>query len=147
MEKEGDMSAVQELCCLYGINPKQLSKEENILLEANLFVRICDELKEIFKNHNRDFYRLFKFTKEMENEMLEANFIRCIVNDILSTEEYSLDGIACYSNSPEEIIHEIAAGLNSNPSLLLARKIIELHRSIRPDLYRSIMFKIVSTTN
>lgn len=141
------MSAVQELCCLYGINPKQLSKEENILLEANLFACLCEELKEIFKNHNRDFFRLLKFTKEMENEMLEANFIRCIVKDILSTEEYTLDGIACYANSPEEVIHEIAAGLNANPSLLLARKIIELHRSIRPDLYRSIMSKIASANN
>lgn len=138
------MSAVQELCCLYGIDPKNFSKEENFLLEANLFTHICEELKEIFRNQNTEFFRLIKFTKEMENEMLEANFIRFVINDILSTEEYTLDGIAYYSDSSEEVIQEVAVGLNTSPSLALARKIIELHRTIRPTLYREILNKITN---
>lgn len=138
------MSAIQELCCLYGIDPKQLSKEENILLEANLFTRICEELKEIYRAQNRDFFRLIKYTKEMEDQMLEANFIRLVINDILASDEYTLDGIAYYSGSSEDVIHEVITGLNTSPSLLLARKIIELHRTIRPDLYRSILNKITN---
>lgn len=140
------MSAIQELCCLYGVDPKQFSKEENILLEANLFTRICEELKEIYREQNKDFFRLIKFTKEMEDEMLEANFIRHVINDILATDEYTLDGIAYYSGSSEDVIHEVATGLNTSPSLSLARKIIELHRTIRPDLYRTILSKITATS-
>ena len=42
-----------------------------------------------------------------------------------SMEAYSLQGIACYANVPEEIIYEVASGCNANPSLMLSRKIID----------------------
>ena len=35
-------------------------------------------------------------------------------------------------------------GLNTSPSAIFLRKIIELHRSIRPELYREIMRKITT---
>ncbi len=137
------MSAVQELCCLYGLNPKRLSRTENVFLEATLFTQVCEKLKEIHRNKNKDFFRLFKFTKKMEDDMLEANFMQCVINDILVTEEYTIDGIAHYSGTSEEVIQEIIVGLNTGPSLQLARKIIELHRTIRPDIYREILNKII----
>lgn len=139
------MSAVQELCCLYGVNPKQLSKIENALLEASLFTYICDGLNEIYRCNNKDFFRLCKFTKEMENKMLEENFMRCVINDIISTEEYTLDGIAHYSGTSEDVIEEVATGINVSPSLSLERKIIELHRAIRPDIYRVILNKVTQS--
>jgi len=47
-----------------------------------------------------------KINIEKEKSMIESNFIRCIINDILSTEEYTLPGIAYYTDTPEEIIIE-----------------------------------------
>ena len=79
------MSAMEPLCHLIGINPKKFSKEELSLLEADLFIRICDEIKEVFKQQYKDFFYLMKFTITKENEMIEKNFIRIILNDILST--------------------------------------------------------------
>jgi hypothetical protein len=78
----------------------------------------------------------------MENGVMEDSLVRCVINDILSTEEYTLAGIACYTQTPEEVIYEVAMGQNTSPSALLLRKIIELHRSVRSDLYRAIMKKI-----
>ena len=80
----------------------------------------------------------------MENIMLEECLIKYIINDILSTEEYSLSGIAYYTNSPEDVIYEIAMGNNTNPSLFLSKKIIELHRSVRPYLYHELIKKVVA---
>jgi hypothetical protein len=80
----------------------------------------------------------------MEIAMFEANFVKCIINDILSSEEYTLSGIAYYTETPEEIVYDIAIGHNISPSANLLRKIIELHRSVRSDLYRSIIEKIIS---
>lgn len=136
------MSATELLCLLVGVNPKNLSREQNLLLEAELFTRICEELKEIFRIKNKEFFRLMKFDTEKENTMLEANLIRCLINDILTSQEYSLSGIACYTQIPEDVIYDIAAGCNINPSLPLSRKIIELHRTVRPNLYRDILKKI-----
>ncbi|OGT37584.1 MAG: hypothetical protein A3F12_02325 [Gammaproteobacteria bacterium RIFCSPHIGHO2_12_FULL_38_14] len=138
------MSAMEPLCHLIGINPKKFSKEELSLLEADLFIRICDEIKEVFKQQYKDFFYLMKFTITKENEMIEKNFIRIILNDILSTEEYTIQGIARYTDTHEDIIHELASGLNTKPLATYLRKVIELHRSVRRELYQAIGKKIAS---
>lgn len=56
-----------------------------------------------------------KFTLEMEETMLETNFIRLIIKDILSTGEYSPQGIACYTDTHEDIVQDLASGLNTKP--------------------------------
>ena len=55
-------------------------------------------------------------------------------------EAYSLQGIAYHANVPEEIIYEVAS--NTNPSLTLSRKIIDLHRQVRGDWYEDIVKRI-----
>jgi hypothetical protein len=136
------MSALEPLCKLIGINPCCLTREENILLEVDLFIRICVELKKFFREQYKDYYRLMKFTIEKEDIMLEGNFMQLIIRDILSTEEYTIYGIANYINTHEDIVKEVAAGLNTSPSVVLFRKIIELHRSVRYELYNAIIKKI-----
>ena len=76
--------------------------------------------------------------------MLEAKFIRLIIQTILSTDEYTLEGIANYTNTHEEVVHEIFCGQNPNPSAIFLRKLIELHRTVRRDLYQEITKKITS---
>ena len=138
------MSATEPLCHLLGINYRKFSREENIFLEAELFVRICDELKEVFRQQYKDFFYLMKLTTEMEDAMLEENFIRLIIKDILSTEEYTVQGIACYTDTHEDIVHELASGLNTKPLATCLRKTIELHRSVRRELYHAIGKKLAS---
>ena len=74
--------------------------------------------------------------------MLEENFIRLVLNDILSTNEYTLEGIANYVDTHEDVIHEVISGRNSNPSAMLLRRAIELHRLVRNELYSAFMKKI-----
>lgn len=138
------MSAPEPFRNLIRINAAKLSKEECILLEAELFVRICEELKEVFRKQHKDYFRFMKFSLNMENTMLESNFIRLIIKDIMSTGEYTLQGIACYTDTHEDIIHELAAGLNTKPLATCLWKTIELHRSVRPELYNAIVKKVAS---
>lgn len=137
------MPAMEPLCQMLGINSNELTKEENLILEAKLFTHICEELKEIIKAHYKGYFQLMKFNEDMENKMIEAEFLRCVINDILSTEEYSLPGIARYTNTPEDVIHEVIIGNNNNPSFYFSRRVIELHRAVRPDIYQAIIKKII----
>jgi len=137
------MPAMEPLCQMLGINFNELSKEENLILEAKLFTHIYEELKEIIKAQYKDYFQLMKFNEDMENMMIETEFLRCVINDILSTEEYSLPGIACYTNTPEDVIHEVIIGNNSNPSFAFSRRIIELHCTVRPNVYQAIIKKII----
>jgi hypothetical protein len=138
------MPASELLCNLAGVKPCNLSKEENFLIEAELFTRVCEKLKEIYQAKYKNYFQLIKYGKEKEIEMLDDSFTRCIINDILATEEYTLSGIAYYTQTPEEIVFELACGNITNPSVVFFRKIIELHRSVRSDLYREIVEKILS---
>jgi len=138
------MSAIEPLCKLIGIDPHQLSKEEILILEADLFTRICEELKEVFREQHKNYFRLMKFTVEMENNMLESNFARFIIRDILLTEEYTLSGIAQYADVHEDVVDEVIAGRNTNPSAAFFRKMIELHRLVKCDIYNLIIKKIAA---
>lgn len=76
--------------------------------------------------------------------MLETNFVRLIIKDILATEEYDTQGVARYAYTHEDVIQEVIDGRNLNPSAMLLRRSIDLHRTVRRELYHSIMKKIAA---
>jgi hypothetical protein len=138
----GVMSAAEPLCLLMGINPKKLLKNEYILLEADLFFCICNEVKEYFRSEFKEYFVLLGLSIEKENAVLEANLLGLMMKDILSTKEYTLEGIANYTDTPQDIVYEVFVGLNARPSAFFLRKLIELHRTVRRGLYDSIIKKI-----
>jgi len=141
------MSAVEPLCLLFEIDSVTFSKEENYLLEAELFLLICDELKEILREQHQEYFQLMKFTMEEENTMLELKFVGFIIQDILSTKEYDIDGIAHYSDTHVDALNDACTGLNKYPSAILLRKIIEIHRTVRRELYQKIKQKLLQNIN
>ena len=138
------MSAAEPLCRLLGENIFKLSREEILILEAEIFIKLYKELNEIFRSQYKNYFNLMKFNKDMEDTMLEAEFIKNITKDLVTMDEYSLEGIAYHTHIPEEVIREIVLGRNTNPSLHASRKIIELHRVARFDLYEKIAKKIIT---
>jgi hypothetical protein len=128
------MSATESLCQIVGVKPRKFSKQENVLLEAILFHHICTVLKQSFET---------SITKPEESKM-EDNLARCVIQDILSTEEYTLLGIACYTDTPEDVLCEVVTGNNTRPSAILLRKLIELHRFVRRDLYHEMVKKFAT---
>lgn len=130
------------LYSLLEIDSNKISKAEAVILEADLFARLCCELMNFFESQYQNFLHFLKSDFNTEENMLNVNLVRCMINDILSTDEYSLNGIASYTQLPEDILYDLATGQNTDPSLILSRRILELHRSVRPDLYRRIIKKI-----
>ena len=63
--------------------------------------------------------------------------------DILNTEEYTLEGVARYADTPIDLLQEIFIKQNITPSIPLFRKIMELHRIVKPELYQNIAKKIL----
>lgn len=137
------MAAIELLCHWGGINTSLLSKQEIILLEAEFFICICEQLKEIFRSRHKNYFRLMKFSIEKENAMLDNMFVCLVIKDIVSTEEYDLKGIANYTETHEDVIQEVIDGRNTNPSANLLRRSINLYRSVRRELYREIIKKII----
>lgn len=76
--------------------------------------------------------------------MLAMNLVAWMIRDILLTEEYDYEGIACYIDVPEEVVRAVASGCNQDPSAILLQKVIALHGSVKRDLYRALLKKIVA---
>ena len=74
--------------------------------------------------------------------LLESIFVKEIIYDILATDEYTIQGIALYTDIHEEVIQEILSGSNINPSGTLLQKLIKLHETVRKELYIDIFKKI-----
>lgn len=109
-----------------------------------MFVRVLEEISEIFTNDYRAFQKLLKNEMNIEEKVMEVNFLRNLINDILSTDEYTLEGVANFIRMPIDIVLEIVSGINTNPSWMLVSRIIKLHSNVRRDVYRTIIKKIVS---
>ena len=137
------MTAIEPLCHLLKLDTSMLTYRENLLLEGELFALVCEELKEIFREQYRDYFRFIKLTREKENLMLESRFAEFIINDIVSTGQYTTKGIAYYTDTFEEVVVEIMTGLNTSPSAIFLRKLIELHHSVRRELYDFIIKKVM----
>lgn len=135
------MSKMDLFCNILKNFKSDISPIEKILLEAKIIINIYRELSTIFKSRYENYQKLIK---SQEEYMLNVNFMKEIINDIISSEEYSLTGIANYTSSPEEVLSDIAAGINTNPTFVLSMKIFELHATVRPDLYNRVMRKVVS---
>lgn len=138
------MSAMESLYRVFKINSAKFSRNEIQILEGELFDRVYNELMVFFKSQNTTHVCFENLNKDKEKAMIEDNFARCVINDILSTEEYTLPGIARYTQMPEDVIYDVITGRNTSPSAKFVRRVIELHRSVRKDLYKSILNKIIS---
>ncbi len=121
--------------------PLKLSRTEKFLLEIKFFLALSHKLNKIFKTKYDAYQQLIKSNKE--NTMEEVKIIQEVIRDIILSEEYSLSGIARYAHVPEEIVYDLAIGLNTNPTFKVAKKLFELHVSVRRELYKEIIEKIL----
>lgn len=123
---------------LFGIPAYQSSSQEITILEIEFFIRIYEELMKFYAVEYEKYFFLIK----QEYVMCEAMVLRLVINDIIKSQEYSLQGIVYETQIPEEVICDLLIGENKSPSLYVSRKLIKLHRSIRPKFYDEIMKKI-----
>lgn len=137
------MPAIEKPSHILGLFCDHLSKREAMLLEGELLVCICNELLSIFRSQYKHYNNLIKVNTEMEDVMLEDDFLRNLIKEILMTEEYSIKGIAYYTQSTEDVICDLVTGKHSSPSLQLSKKIISLHKSVYPNIYKEILTKVL----
>lgn len=138
------MSRIDLVSELLLIRPCNLTKVEKNLLEINLFALVYEELHKIFKQQYERYFKLIPFIYLKDEDMLTVNFIQEMLKDILSTSEYTMSGVANYTNIPEEVLFDIILGTNTNPTFELSRKLFELHMVVRRELYRQILNKVIT---
>lgn len=136
------MSRTESFLPWFGGSTKFFTKKESVLLEMELLLLIYEELRLILVRKYEIFFKIFHFNKEMEYDMTEKNLMQFIINELLVTNEYTIEGISLYTHTPRDIIYDLILGKNIFPSVFLVKKIITLHRKAFPKLYQNIINKI-----
>lgn len=140
---ENVMSSVIPFRYIFGIHDCKISKLEELVLESELFLHLYNNLKERYRNKYKEYFKLMKYSKYTEESMLDANYTKFLINDIISSGEYTTSGVAAYTQIPEDVVIEIACGNHVNVSVQLFQKFLELHRSSRLELYDNIVSEII----
>lgn len=123
---------------------KYLSKTEKLILEIVLITHIYRKLIKVFTYPYEQYKRLIRSNQNQEHNMNNVNLVQEMLKDILATEEYTLPGIAIYTNTPIEVLIDILSGFNNKPSLVLSKSIFEIHIAVKRELYDEIMREIVA---
>jgi hypothetical protein len=123
--------------------PANLTRTELLVVELAFLIHIHASLKDWIRESYKEYFHTLNFTQEMEEEMIKANLISNLIKDILITQQYTIEGIAMYTNAPPEAIEDVLSGKNHQPSFELAQRIIDLHKMVRPKLYKEIINKII----
>lgn len=138
------MSKTDLVYCLLNKQNLKLSAAEKFFVEILLFTRLYQNVYELFRSQHKEYRQLIKFDPSKEENMYGLKFMQEMVKDILSTKEYSLAGISTHTQIPEEILSDMVAGMNTNPTFEISRKIFEIHIGVRRELYNKLMQKIIS---
>jgi hypothetical protein len=117
-------------------------KKEKQLLESAFFITLSEGLKDFFMGQKPESVTNDNFNKE--KMMFEDDFIILLIEDILATGEYNLEGIAYYTDTHIDVINEIILKQSINPSVKFIKKLMELHRSVRNELYDTIVKRFVN---
>src|SRR3990167_3276325 len=107
------MTASQPLCMLLDIDPKKLSKEKRLILEAEMFVRIYEKFQEKFGNELKNYLKLLKSNFYEEKSMFDEDFVQAFIQNMLSSGEYTLEGITNYTGVPEDFLMDMVFRRNA----------------------------------
>lgn len=87
------------------------------------------------KNHYHTFLNLCLDYRDKEIDMIEHYYLQFIINDILATGEYTLEGISHSTRIPIDILTDILTGVNKVPSYQTVFLLLDFHFSVKTNEY------------
>lgn len=104
-------------------------------LLAYLYQTVCEQLVEKGQEENNYF---------MESYIMDSTVVRFLIQSILETNEYTLEGIARYTRIPFDIIFEAACGIKNQVSIGTSVKIMNLFLQVKPDMMQHLVKKLLT---
>jgi hypothetical protein len=121
------------------ISLKFTAKNERKLLKVFLLERLHQVFYELFhskiqSNYNND---------SMECYKMDSKIIQLLIQSIIETGEYTLEGIAFYTRIPFDIIYDAACGISNQFSITPWTKIIDLYLKLKPEIEKILIEKLL----
>ena len=122
---------------------KSFMKNERKLLKVFLLGRLYQIFCELFQNKIQDSQYFFP----TECYKMDSKVIQVLIQCIISTGEYTLEGIAHYTHIPFDVIYEAACGINKQFSIIPWSKITDLYLQVNPHIEQVLIDKLLEIKN
>jgi len=114
-------------------------KNERKILKAFFLARIHQLLCEQFKNKIQS--DLIHFPKECY--AMDSKIIQLLIQNLVESGEYTLEGIALYTHIPLDVIYDAACGVKNQFSITPWVRLVDLYMQVNPDIEQALMNKLI----
>ena len=123
--------------------PKFSAKNERKILKAFLLGRLQTLFCDLF--HTK--IQCNQNNSSMECYAMDSKIIQILIQGIVETGEYTLEGIAYYTRIPFDVIYEAACGINKQFSITTWIRVVDLYIQVKPDVVQVIIDKLLEIKN
>src|SRR3990167_10636420 len=114
------------------------NKNERKILKAFLLGQLHQLFCTLFQNK-------IEFNKNISTEdyVMDSKIIQFLIQGIVETGEYTLEGIALYTHIPFDVIYDAACGINNQFSITPWVRVIDLYMQVKPDITKILIDKLL----
>ncbi len=114
---------------------------------SSLIIKTDRKLLKIFllTQFQNFFCELFHLNSDnsMEYYLMDNKIIQSLIQEIVETGEYTLEGIAYYTHIPFDVIYEAVCGIRNQLSLIAWSRVIALYIQIKPETIDILIAKLL----
>jgi len=115
------------------------AKNERKILKAFLLGQLHQLFCKLFQN------KMLRNDNDspMECYAMDSKIIQFLIQGIVETGEYTLEGIALYTYIPFDIIYDAACGINNQFSITPWVRVVDLYMHVKPDITKILIDKFL----
>ncbi|EKD54406.1 MAG: hypothetical protein ACD_60C00087G0018 [uncultured bacterium] len=114
-------------------------KNERKILKAFLLRRLHQLFFELFQHKIQRNQNNFS----MECYAMDSKIIQLLIQGIIETGEYTLEGIAFYTRIPFDVIYEAASGISHQFSITPWARVVNLYLQVKPEIEKVLIDRLL----
>lgn len=114
-------------------------KCERKVLKVFLLGWLQKLFRELFKNK----MNYYQNHSAMEFYHMDSKIIQFLIQGIIDSEEYTLEGIAFETRIPFDVIYDAACGINNQISITPWAKLVDLYMQVNPAISQVLIEKLL----
>ncbi len=112
---------------------------DRTILKLFLLTRLHNFIFELFKSK----IDCYQNNYLMECYSMDSKMIQFVLESIVKSGNYTLEGIAHYTKIPLDVIFDAACGTNNQLSITFWIRIVKLYLQVKPDLAKELVDKLI----
>lgn len=114
-------------------------KNERKILKAFLL----GHLHQLFYEMFRDKTHINQNNSSVECYAMDSQIIQFLIQSIVETGEYTLEGIAYYTRIPFDVIYDAACGISNQFSITPWARVMDLYLQVKPEISEILVDKLL----